>query len=431
MHIKSEVFVKRKQRPSAAQIVWCMVRLPFCFRSMDVLKLNSLSLAEYDLMGAGLKLGKDILSDGVLFGLPVSACLNYNTLLSDGTFLRLFASKPPRFIVCLALYVLFIKKSKTTDFYSDWLKLLPAKFSHLPFFWSPSLQKALPLSLQSDCIEMYERLMADYEEAKKSTEFHFTWEEFKWAFGVVHTRCVKWPREITLSALFPCEGDLDYAIVPYADLFNHSSRTVTSLKIVDGNIQIVSCGPQKRDDQAFINYGTHSNAYFLLQYGFVPEVNDNDFLEVTLDQLLYVSQYSETEKQKLRDFVDTNREHFDQCYLYRNEMTECLLKLVYCVISDEEDWCMIVKCSRSELGHLTDDYHSAAAGIFGIVCQMVKHILQTDLQNCTERQFSEDVDAEQKSLFASLVPKFLHNWLSIIDSVDLLLKTNGNNLCLV
>merc|ERR1712226_673201 len=348
--------------------------------------------------------------DRKLFKCSLQSCLNFANLSADTEFRKLLCGKP-RFICCLALYVLYLRKHNSSVSQS-WLDEIPKTFDSLWFTKSNDVITLLPDCLKSECSIMKERFDIDFAIAKKFCALPFEYNDFVWAFSLVHTRCIKWPNKIEADTL-ACDNEIDYALIPFADFFNHDPSCKVTTEVEDGHFIIKSEKEQFAGEQAFINYGNHSNAYFLLQYGFVPENNKFDFIEFTLDQMLHVSQYSNEDKKQIAHVVKDNYELFNKPYLYINGLSRSLLILVYVVIAENDIWPRILENPDREIRLLTDDYHTAASGLFNITLQFVKDYVCTDRDAFNERCKKFGMRCEDPLVV--IVTKFFENWISILD----------------
>ncbi|PKA51197.1 Ribulose-1,5 bisphosphate carboxylase/oxygenase large subunit N-methyltransferase, chloroplastic [Apostasia shenzhenica] len=103
----------------------------------------------------------------------------------------------------------------------------------------------------------------------------FNLEAFKWSFGILFSRLVR----------LPSMGG-KVALVPWADMLNHSSEVETFLDYDKSSKGIVFTTDRQYQpgEQVFISYGQKSNGELLLSYGFVPKdgTNPNDSVELSL-----------------------------------------------------------------------------------------------------------------------------------------------------
>ncbi|XP_043710422.1 ribulose-1,5 bisphosphate carboxylase/oxygenase large subunit N-methyltransferase, chloroplastic [Telopea speciosissima] len=103
----------------------------------------------------------------------------------------------------------------------------------------------------------------------------FNMETFKWSFGILFSRLVRLP-----------SMDGRVALVPWADMLNHSCEVETFLDYDKSSQGIVFTTDRSYQpgEQVFISYGKKSNGELLLSYGFVPRegTNPSDSVELQL-----------------------------------------------------------------------------------------------------------------------------------------------------
>ncbi|KAJ3699218.1 hypothetical protein LUZ61_002923 [Rhynchospora tenuis] len=103
----------------------------------------------------------------------------------------------------------------------------------------------------------------------------YNMETFMWSFGILFSRLVRLP-----------SMDEKVALVPWADMLNHSSEVETFLDYDKSSQGIVFTTDRSYQpgEQVFISYGKKSNGELLLSYGFVPKEgsNPNDSVELAL-----------------------------------------------------------------------------------------------------------------------------------------------------
>ncbi|KAH7331564.1 hypothetical protein KP509_20G040500 [Ceratopteris richardii] len=102
----------------------------------------------------------------------------------------------------------------------------------------------------------------------------FNIQSFKWAFGILFSRLVR------LQSL-----NEQVALVPWADMLNHSSEVKACLDYEEKSNTIILTTDQayQPSEQVFISYGEKSKGEILLSYGFVSvDTHPGDSLNVSL-----------------------------------------------------------------------------------------------------------------------------------------------------
>ncbi|KAK8346062.1 hypothetical protein V6Z12_A07G189900 [Gossypium hirsutum] len=103
----------------------------------------------------------------------------------------------------------------------------------------------------------------------------FNMETFRWSFGILFSRLVRLPS---------MNGKV--ALVPWADMLNHSCEVETFLDYDKSSQGVVFTTDRayQPGEQVFISYGKKSNGELLLSYGFVPKegTNPSDLVELPL-----------------------------------------------------------------------------------------------------------------------------------------------------
>ncbi|GLJ18380.1 hypothetical protein SUGI_0325470, partial [Cryptomeria japonica] len=94
----------------------------------------------------------------------------------------------------------------------------------------------------------------------------FNLETLKWAFGILFSRLVRLP-----------SMNNQIALIPWADMLNHSSEVDTYLDfdVLSKGIVFAADKAYQPREQVFISYGKKSNGELLLACGFVPEEGTN------------------------------------------------------------------------------------------------------------------------------------------------------------
>lgn len=112
---------------------------------------------------------------------------------------------------------------------------------------------------------------------------HYTYENWVWAFTMLFSRAIRL-RNLRVGERL--------AMVPYADLINHSAfsqafidaRESGDWLFKDGNEEVILYADRgyRQMEQIYISYGQKSNAELLLLYGFALERNPYNSVDVTV-----------------------------------------------------------------------------------------------------------------------------------------------------
>lgn len=112
---------------------------------------------------------------------------------------------------------------------------------------------------------------------------HFTYENWVWAFTMLFSRAIRL-RNLKVGERL--------AMVPYADLINHSAFSQTFIDaresgdwiFKDGEEEVILYADRgyRQMEQIYISYGQKSNAELLLLYGFALERNPYNSVDVTV-----------------------------------------------------------------------------------------------------------------------------------------------------
>mmetsp|Transcript_19337 Transcript_19337/g.44971 ORF Transcript_19337/g.44971 Transcript_19337/m.44971 type:complete len:589 (-) Transcript_19337:40-1806(-) len=112
---------------------------------------------------------------------------------------------------------------------------------------------------------------------------HYNYENWIWAFTMLFSRAIR---------LRSLSGGETLAMVPYADLINHSPFSQAYIDAREGGDWLFSSGEEevilyadrgyRRMEQIYISYGQKSNAELLLLYGFAVERNPYNSVDVTV-----------------------------------------------------------------------------------------------------------------------------------------------------
>jgi len=246
--------------------------------------------------GRGLLARRDINDGDNLFKIPTKLCLtkaSARKALGKDVLSREINEYLA--IACQLIHERYVEGEKS--FWKPYIDVLPETEEVNPTFtWndddlsfldgSPVIAatKSLQMKLQRE----YDALLGGEDGliAKHPDRFpeeHFTYENWIWAFTMLFSRAIR------LRSLK--EGET-LAMVPYADLINHSPFSQAYIDAREGGDWLFSSGEEevilyadrgyRRMEQIYISYGQKSNAELLLLYGFAVERNPYNSVDVTV-----------------------------------------------------------------------------------------------------------------------------------------------------
>ena len=210
--------------------------------------------------------------------------------------------------LAIALLLIHERAKGASSFWASYVDILPTTEEvGQSFTWADDELALLQGSAVVDSTEsMQRKLRSEYAALQATTLAQhpalsaevYSWEAFEWAMSMLFSRAINL-REIDALAL-----------VPYADLLNHSPYSqsyflVNSVPLSNQKeVALYADRAYARNDQIFISYGQKSNAELLLLYGFVVDRNLYDEVELTValgdDDALYAEKRAFLERQGLK-----------------------------------------------------------------------------------------------------------------------------------
>ena len=85
------------------------------------------------------------------------------------------------------------------------------------------------------------------------------------------TKTIYLPRQTVSTERDPSSN---WALAPFLDCFNHSTKANISTGIEDNFFHITAMEQIQKDSEVFISYGKHSDSFLLIEYGFVLGENE-------------------------------------------------------------------------------------------------------------------------------------------------------------
>lgn len=159
----------------------------------------------------------------------------------------------------------------------------------MPLNYSEALQELLPHAATTLLTNQRTKLEKDWTDlhphipAISKDLFTYTWlivntRTFYWEYPDLpnsHPRLPKKRKQLT--------ADDCYAMCPFMDYFNHSDIGCDPQSDSKG-YSVTADREYKAGEEVFVSYGTHTNDFLLVEYGFILESNRND--SIPLDHLL-------------------------------------------------------------------------------------------------------------------------------------------------
>ncbi|RDX88900.1 Ribulose-1,5 bisphosphate carboxylase/oxygenase large subunit N-methyltransferase, chloroplastic, partial [Mucuna pruriens] len=198
----------------------------------------------------------------------------------------------------LATYLISEASLMESSRWSNYISALPRQPYSLLYWSQAELDRYLEASqIRERAIERINNVIGTYNDLRlrifsKYPDLFpdevFNIESFKWSFGILFSRLVRLP-----------SMDGNVALVPWADMLNHSCDVETFLDYdkTSKGIVFTTDRPYQPGEQVFISYGKKSNGELLLSYGFVPKegANPSDSVELSLS----LKKSDESYKEKL------------------------------------------------------------------------------------------------------------------------------------
>lgn len=187
----------------------------------------------------------------------------------------------------IGIAVLLVQERAKGDsgFWKPYLDILPRDEEYTTLFrWSDEDFRLLKGSPTVAAAKSLRAKLRDEFDAMEETLFSrdrgnfpedvFTIEAWEWAFAVLFSRAIFLRKEDCV------------ALVPYADLINHSPFVSTYIdmqsELLTGDkvVALYTDRPYSKMDQVFVTYGPKSNSELLVSYGFLVERNPYDGVDL-------------------------------------------------------------------------------------------------------------------------------------------------------
>jgi len=248
------------------------------------LKVEADTVEDFEVSGRGLIARKDVQQGEAILTIPSKIIMTKERAQRE-----LGAGVVPESLneyLALALLLIHERSLGDASFWAPYIDLLPST-EEVGQTWTWG-QEDLALLTGSGVLDSTASLRAKLEReyatlvAENLTPYGldvegvYTWTAFEWAMSMLFSRAIDL-REVQQLAL-----------VPYADLLNHSPYSSSYFvynQIPLSNEREVTLYADRtyaRNDQVLISYGQKSNAELLLLYGFVVDRNLFDEVDITI-----------------------------------------------------------------------------------------------------------------------------------------------------
>lgn len=191
---------------------------------------------------------------------------------------------------------------RTSSKLQPWEATWPGKADvdkSIPLAWDTRWKALLPPEAQ----RQLKKQEAKYENQRKSSLLELDaeeWEQHRYIWMLINSRCYYWPHarsnKPAKNAKLPTDECL--ALVPWADYFNHAAEGCV-FSSTEQSCKIVTDREYAKGEEVVVSYGSHSNDFLLLEYGFTLKDNSHDFLR--LDHL-FLPRLTDAQKNFLEEF---------------------------------------------------------------------------------------------------------------------------------
>lgn len=178
-----------------------------------------------------------------------------------------------------------------------WSSVLPTKEDFqmlMPFCWPPELQSILPHGCATVLAKQKADFNKDWDVVSAAYGDTINKDDFLYAWLLVNTRTFYYANQSTKNR--PKEDHM--ILQPVADLLNHSAHGC-NLCFDRNECTITTVRDHEAGEEIFISYGSHSNDFLLVQYGFTLPSTSNPWDELCLDPYLTPQLITAGQKERL------------------------------------------------------------------------------------------------------------------------------------
>lgn len=200
----------------------------------------------------------------------------------------------------ISMYIILEKKRDTDSFWKPFINVLPVleELRNIPFTWiinksqkEDEIFQLLPPDIKNHSIEQLQKFEEDYKgvsdlidkhsQYNTKDELYISKDEFLWAWLCCNSRCLymELPKKLKKTT------EDNFTLVPFVDFINHISDDSCTTTMSHKQGYMVSTGnvKYKENDQIFFTYGSHSDNFLIMEYGFMlPNCsNKSNYLDIT------------------------------------------------------------------------------------------------------------------------------------------------------
>ncbi|CAL9769094.1 unnamed protein product [Musa acuminata subsp. burmannicoides] len=267
----------------------------------------NLRIADGDPYGLGVVATNEIPPGSELIALPSHLLLRFDrSSESDGgcdgphsTLVELARRVPDELWAMRLGLKLLQERATARSFWWPYISNLPETFS-IPIFFSGDDIKNLHYAPLIHQVNKRCRFLLEFEKEIKNILDNVSLRNHPFGGQDVNSSSLGWAMSAVSSRAFQLYGEILYSdkhknipmLLPVIDMCNHSfapnARIVQEQNMNSQNmsIKVVADTQIKQDTHVLLNYGSLSNDFLLLDYGFVIPSNPHDHVELKYDEAL-------------------------------------------------------------------------------------------------------------------------------------------------
>lgn len=247
------------------------------------LRMESETVEDFEISGRGLLARKEIQQGESILTVPPQCLMTKQRAMQEmGT--KIVPESMGEY-VALALFLIHERSLGASSFFAPYIDILPT-VEEVGQTWTWNEEDLALLTgsgVLASTASLRAKLKADHALVLEETirpnglnEETYSWDAWEWAFSMLFSRAINL-RETE-----------ELALVPYADLLNHSPYCSSYFfynKIPfskDREVTLYADRAYAKNDQVLISYGQKANSELILLYGFVVDRNLFDEVDITI-----------------------------------------------------------------------------------------------------------------------------------------------------